>query len=90
MTTETWPSVSVVMPVRDEAEHLEAAVAAVRAQEYPGRVEICLAVAPSTDGTERIAGALAARHDGVDGRRQPGRHDTGRAQRGDQVHDRRR
>jgi succinoglycan biosynthesis protein ExoA len=57
--TETWPSVSVVMPVRNEAGHLEAAVAAVRAQEYPGSVEICLAVAPSTDGTERLAKALA-------------------------------
>jgi succinoglycan biosynthesis protein ExoA len=62
---KTWPLVSVVMPVRDEAEHLEAAVAAVLAQEYPGGVEVCLAVAPSHDGTERIARSLAARHDGV-------------------------
>jgi succinoglycan biosynthesis protein ExoA len=61
----TWPSVSVVMPVRDEAEQLEAAVAAVLAQEYPGRVQVCLAVAPSRDGTERIARRLAERHDGV-------------------------
>jgi succinoglycan biosynthesis protein ExoA len=57
--------VSVVLPVRDEAEHLEAAVAAVLAQEYPGSVEVCLAVAPSQDGTERIARSIAARHDGV-------------------------
>jgi succinoglycan biosynthesis protein ExoA len=64
-TTEPWPSVSVVMPVRNEAGHLEAAVAAVRAQEYPGPVEICLAVAPSTDGTERVAKALTTRHDWV-------------------------
>lgn len=56
---------SVVLPVRDEAEHLEAAVAAVLAQEYPGRVEVCLAVAPSRDGTERIARGLAARHAAV-------------------------
>jgi succinoglycan biosynthesis protein ExoA len=53
------------MPVRDEAEHLEAAVAAVRAQEYPAAIEICLAVAPSTDGTARLACALAERHDDV-------------------------
>ena len=53
------------MPVRDEAEHLEAAVAAVLAQEYPGCVDVCLAVAPSRDGTERIARSLAARHAGV-------------------------
>jgi succinoglycan biosynthesis protein ExoA len=53
------------MPVRDEAEHLDVAVAAVLAQDYPGTVEVCLAVAPSQDGTERIARELAARHAGV-------------------------
>ena len=53
------------MPVRDEAEHLEAAVAAVLAQEYAGSVDVCLAVAPSRDGTEQIARGLAARHGAV-------------------------
>jgi glycosyltransferase involved in cell wall biosynthesis len=37
----------------------------VRAQDYPGVVEICLAVAPSTDDTECRAKALATRYDGV-------------------------
>jgi succinoglycan biosynthesis protein ExoA len=64
-TTEPWPSVAVVMPVRDEVEHLAGAVAAVRTQEYPGRLEICLAVAPSADGTADLAADLAARHEGV-------------------------
>jgi succinoglycan biosynthesis protein ExoA len=64
-TSERWPVVSVVMPVRDEAGHLEASVAAVQAQDYPGPMEICLAVAPSTDGTERLAATLAARHDEI-------------------------
>ena len=65
-TTETWPSVSVVMPVRDEAGHLEAAVAAVRPRSTRASVEICLAVAPSTDGTERIAARRSpADHDRV-------------------------
>jgi glycosyltransferase involved in cell wall biosynthesis len=50
------------MPVRDEADHLAASVASVLAQDYPGRLEVCLAVAPSTDGTERIAAELARRH----------------------------
>lgn len=54
-----WPDVDVVMPVRNEADHLAAAVAAVRAQEYPGRVRIVLGVGPSDDGTERLAEALA-------------------------------
>jgi glycosyltransferase involved in cell wall biosynthesis len=50
------------MPVRDEAPNLEAAVESVLAQEYPGRVELCLAVAPSSDGTERVAAELTSRH----------------------------
>ena len=62
---DAWPSVSVVMPVRDEADHLEAAVSAVRAQDYPGDMEVVLAVAPSRDGTEGIAARLATADDGV-------------------------
>jgi glycosyltransferase involved in cell wall biosynthesis len=62
---ERWPPVSVVMPVRDEAAHLAAAVAAVEAQDYPGPLDICLAVAPSTDDTERRARRLAAQGDRV-------------------------
>jgi glycosyltransferase involved in cell wall biosynthesis len=48
------------MPVRNEADHLEAAVEAVLAQEYAGALQVVLAVAPSDDGTEAIAGRLAA------------------------------
>lgn len=55
------PAVSVVMPVRDEADGLAAAVESVRAQRYDGELEIVLAVAPSTDGTERVAADLEAR-----------------------------
>jgi succinoglycan biosynthesis protein ExoA len=60
-----WPSVSVVMPIRNEAEHLRAAVAAVLAQEYPRPIDVCLAVAPSDDATEAIAAELAATSDQV-------------------------
>jgi succinoglycan biosynthesis protein ExoA len=56
----TWPDVDVVMPIRNEAEHLEAAVAAVRAQDYPGTVRVFLGVGPSEDGTEALASRLAA------------------------------
>ena len=56
-----WPSVSVIMPIRNEAEHLEGAVASVLAQEYPEPFEVCLAVGPSDDGTEAVAGRLADR-----------------------------
>ncbi|MFU8842091.1 MAG: glycosyltransferase family 2 protein, partial [Nitriliruptoraceae bacterium] len=60
MSSPDTPSLSVVMPVRDEAEHLEAAVAAVLAQAYDGPLQVVLAVAPSADGTEAIAERLAA------------------------------
>ncbi|TVR36346.1 MAG: glycosyltransferase family 2 protein [Nitriliruptor sp.] len=55
-----WPSVSVVMPIRNEAEHLRQAVEAVLAQHYPGYLELVLAVAPSRDDSELIADRLAA------------------------------
>jgi len=54
-----WPSVSVVMPVRDEAAHLAQAVAAITDQHYPGELDVWLAVAPSADGTEALAVRLA-------------------------------
>lgn len=57
---ERWPSVSVVMPVRDEERHLADAVAGVLSQDYPGEVEVVLALAPSRDRTEQIAAGLAA------------------------------
>ena len=53
------------MPVRNEAADLRRAVAAVRAQDYPRAMQVCLAVAPSTDGTETVAAELAAAHDDV-------------------------
>lgn len=55
-----WPTLSVVVPVRDDAEGLPAAMEAVLAQDYPGRLEVVLAIAPSTDGSEAVAARLAA------------------------------
>lgn len=57
-----WPPVSVVMPVLDEEPYLRGAVERVLADDYPGEVEIALAVGPSGDRTEEIAAALAAEH----------------------------
>nr|WP_221308284.1 glycosyltransferase family 2 protein [Nocardiopsis mwathae] len=59
-STVTWPAVSVVMPVLNEERHLGAAVRHVLAQEYPGELEVVLAVGPSTDRTQEVADALAA------------------------------
>jgi len=55
------PPVSVFLTVRDEERHLTAAVEHVLAQDYPGEVEVVLAVGPSQDRTLEIARGLAAR-----------------------------
>ena len=55
-----WPSVSVVMPVLNEERHLAQAVGRVLAQEYPGELDVVLAVGPSKDRTQEVADGLAA------------------------------
>ena len=55
-----WPPVSVVMPVRNEARHLAEAVRHILQQDYPGEIELVLAVGPSRDRTLAIAEQLAA------------------------------
>jgi succinoglycan biosynthesis protein ExoA len=55
-----WPAVSVVMPVRNEERHLAEAVRHILEQDYPGELELVLAVGPSKDRTEAIATQLAA------------------------------
>ena len=54
------PSVSVVMPIRNEERHLRAAVERVLDQHYPGDLEVVLSVGPSGDGTHAVADELAA------------------------------
>src|ERR1700678_2855761 len=55
-----YPPVSAVMPVRHEEGHLKESVRRVLGQEYPGPLELVLAVGPSADRTEQIARGLAA------------------------------
>ncbi|MFL6112902.1 MAG: glycosyltransferase family 2 protein [Catenulispora sp.] len=55
-----WPAVSVVMPVLDEERHLAHAVEGVLRQDYPGELELILAIGPSRDRTQQIADELAA------------------------------
>lgn len=54
------PGVSYVMPVLNEAGHLNQAVEAVLGQSYPGEQELVLALGASTDDTNEIAARLAA------------------------------
>lgn len=60
-----WPPVDIVIPVRNEAADLADSVAAVLDQEYPGTLRVCIAVAPSSDGTEMIAATLAEGDDRI-------------------------
>lgn len=60
-----WPRVSVVMPVLNEERHLAEAVENILAQDYPGDLEVVLAVGPSRDRTQDVADALHAAHANV-------------------------
>ena len=54
------PRVSVVMPVLNEERHLADSVRMVLEQDWPGELELVLALGPSTDATDEVAAALAA------------------------------
>ncbi len=57
---DTWPPVAVIMPVLNEELHLDQAVGAITAQDYPGELQIALALGPSTDATDDLARSLQA------------------------------
>ena len=54
-------AVSVIMPILNEERHLQEAVAVVFEQDYPGEIELVLALGPSIDRTDEVAHALAER-----------------------------
>ncbi|MFJ7150273.1 glycosyltransferase [Streptomyces sp. NPDC100445] len=62
---DAWPPVCVVVPARDEAEVLSAALPSLLAQDYPGRAEVFLVDDGSTDGTGDLARELSRRHGGL-------------------------
>ncbi|MEV5431672.1 glycosyltransferase [Streptomyces sp. NPDC052701] len=62
---DAWPSVCVVVPARDEAAVLPAALPSLLAQDYPGRAEVFLVDDGSSDGTAELARELARRHGGL-------------------------
>ena len=54
----SWPSVSVIIPVLNEERHLAQAVRMVLDQDYPGSLEVVLALGPSRDRTDDVAQGL--------------------------------
>jgi glycosyltransferase involved in cell wall biosynthesis len=55
------PGVSYVMPVLNEEQYVEDAILTVLSQDYVGDQHLVLALGPSTDGTDEIVEALAAK-----------------------------
>jgi len=55
-----WPAVSAVLPVLNEERNLRAAVESVLGQDYPGEIEVVVALGPSHDNTDALAATLAA------------------------------
>ena len=51
--------ISIILPVLNEADHLEESIHSILSQDYSGDIEIILAVGPSHDGTEKMAHDLA-------------------------------
>jgi len=60
---EAWPDLTIVMPVREEADFIERSVGAVLDQDYPGSFEVLVADGASTDGTREVLDRLAAADD---------------------------
>jgi glycosyltransferase involved in cell wall biosynthesis len=54
------PAVSVILPILNEERHLEDVVRKILAQDYPGQLEVVLALGPSRDRTDEVASRLAA------------------------------
>src|SRR5262249_8400418 len=55
-----WPSVTAVIPARDEAKLLSQSLGSLLAQDYPGRFSIVLVDDQSSDATAADARSLAA------------------------------
>ena len=56
------PFVSVILPILNEENYLEAAVSSIFSQDYQGKIEVVLAVAPSRDRTREIAEQIARKN----------------------------
>ena len=63
--SSSLPYVTVMMPVRNEQHHLPEAVESVLNQNYPGQLEIILAIGPSVDETASVARELEKKHAGI-------------------------
>lgn len=59
------PSVSVIIPLRNEAPYIAATLDSILAQDYKGPVEVVIADGMSTDTTREILDEICAQHDHI-------------------------
>ena len=59
MSTQLNPAVSVILPILNEERDLHDCISAILQQKYDGKLEVILALGPSTDNTNQIANSLA-------------------------------
>ena len=57
---QSWPSVAIVVPARDEADVLPSSLPTLLAQRYPGQARVILVNDNSSDGTGELARRLAS------------------------------
>lgn len=55
-----WPAVSAILTVLNEEGHLRDAVGSILGQDYPGEIEVVIALGPSRDRTDAVAAEIAA------------------------------
>lgn len=65
MALTSFPKVTVMLPVRNEEKYLLDSVESVYSQDYPGELEVILAVAPSVDNTLSLAQQLIEKFPGL-------------------------
>jgi hopene-associated glycosyltransferase HpnB len=51
----TWPSVTAVIPARNEADVIDRCISSLLAQDYPARLDVVLVDDQSDDGTSKVA-----------------------------------
>jgi succinoglycan biosynthesis protein ExoA len=60
MNDLTSPAITVILPILNEEADLHNCISAILQQNYPGEIEVILALGPSKDNTNQIARDLAA------------------------------
>jgi ceramide glucosyltransferase len=64
--SQPWPGVTVLKPLHGAEPGLEAALASLLAQDYPGPVQVVFGVQDPTDPAQAIVGALRRAHPAAD------------------------